>query len=441
MNDNANNVCRLLIVDDEEKLCRTIKRVADKSGIESRILDDLGSFTEVIREYEPTLIFLDLNMPKIDGIQLLLQLKNVSQVPDIYLISGVDPSVIATASRIAKSHGFFIKGMFTKPLDWSKILDVFSKQQVIPIDNKSDAITHANTHVSSTNVSKDKLIPRISVFDLDYAIKNNQIYLEYQPKIALGSGKIVGVEALARWTHPKYGNISPMIFIPFAEKNNQIAKLTFFLISYAIADYRLLERKLGKIKLSLNISALLLNDIDLPDKLLAIFEKSSISTENIILEITETENSDENSSNMEVLSRLRIKGFTLSIDDYGTGYASLSKLLSYPFSELKIDRKFIKSLHDDKDSKILVESTIEMANKFNLNTVAEGIEDSETLQWLIKKGCTEGQGYHLCSPKTAIGLIQWHLDNSLDTHIKSSENQEIPDIAQFSKQLRKKSGI
>ena len=412
MGHKPNNECRLLIVDDEEKLCRTIKRVADKSGIESRILDDLGSFTEVISEYEPNLIFLDLNMPKIDGIQLLLQLKNVSQVPDIYLISGVDPSVLATASRIAKSHGLSIKGMLTKPLDWSKILEIFSKEPVSPIDNKSYANSHVNSLNINTGISEDKVIPGISVFDLDYAIKNNQIYLEYQPKIALGSGKIVGVEALARWTHPKYGNIPPVVFIPFAEKNNQIAKLTFFLISYAIADYSLLERKLGKIKLSLNISALLLDDIELPEKLHAIFQKSSISTENIILEITETENTDENSSTMEVLSRLRIKGFTLSIDDYGTGYASLSKLLSYPFSELKIDRKFIMSLLDDNDSKILVQSTIEMANRFNLKTVAEGIEDSETLQWLIQKGCTEGQGYHLCKPKTAIGLIQWHLENS-----------------------------
>lgn len=412
---------RLLIVDDDERICRSIERVAVNSGIDVVTLSNPENFEETYNSISPSLLFLDLNMPNIDGIQLLQKLKSAKSFPNIYIMSGVDPAVVATTQRIANWEGVPIKGIMTKPLDWAKILEIFS--------NTKHANFGKTNHSDFDKFDKDIANnPKItySEVDLDLAIKKNQISVNYQPKIDLLSGKLLGVEALARWTHPKLGNIPPSNFIQFAEQSGLIKKLTFCVFSYAIADYMMLKGRLGEINLALNLSNKLLDDPDIADELEDLFCNANISAKNISLEITETAYCENEVRAMENLSRLRMKGFGLSIDDYGTGDSSLNKLLNIPFSELKIDRQFVKDLLEDGKAKIMVESALELAKNLDLKSVAEGIEDNETMRWLMQKGCDVGQGYHISPPLSAIRLIKWFYEKAeKDAEYKSLEDHTL----------------
>ena len=426
-----NNQHKLLIVDDDARICKLIARTAVKSGVKVMSLTDPSAFHPTIDSFKPTIVFLDLNMPEIDGIQILMSLKEAKVTPQIYIMSGVDPAILASTYRLAVKNGVKISGLLTKPLDWLRITKILSSPDTPP---------HANTDVKSkapvATVDSTLNEIKISKFDVSQGIHQSQFFMDYQPKIALDSGKVIGVEALARWVHPDMGNIPPTVFIPFAEENDLIWHLTYSLITYAIFDFRLLQKTLGDFKLAINISVKLLEDSQLPEKLTDLFETAGIPTKKVILEITETLDTDETILSMEILSRFRIKGFNLSIDDFGTGYASLSKLLTYPFTELKIDKQFTMGIKNDKDSRIILESTIDMAKRFNLDIVAEGIEDSETLRWLIDKGCSEGQGYYLCPPMSPIKLIQWYQDNMLKSNLIHADSRLNLDAAEMSTYLQ-----
>ena len=397
---------KAMVMDDDARICRALSRAIIKSGFDAITLSDPTQFLDAIERERPELLFLDLNMPKVDGVQLLKSMPEDLPM-QVYLMSGVDPSVIASTFKMAKGRGGAVKGTITKPLDWTKIVETLVAAK-IELEGRALQELKEQATLDSSSPSRQE-IP-LSTIDIDQGIQKLQIRMHYQPKVELDSGNIVGVEALARWVHPTLGNIPPIVFIPFAEKSGQIKELTLHLFSYALADFKLLPSRFGEIKLSFNISACMLGDNALPDLLAGQLKNVGLAPEDVILEITETATSEDRYMAMEILSRFRLKGFGLSLDDYGTGYSSLVQLLDFPFSELKIDRSFISGLgtESDKESRIILESTLEMANKFGLTTVGEGIEDSETMKWLTMHGCQEGQGYYISKPQSIISLMSWY---------------------------------
>ena len=407
---------KAMVMDDDPRVCRALSRVITKSGFDAITLSDPQKFMATLAKEKPDLLFLDLNMPNVDGVKLLSDIPLDFPIA-VHIISGVDPSVLASTYKMDRARNGLVKGVITKPFDWSKIIELLVSAKV-----ELESAGFLRNSALSPNAYPKPAIP-ITEKDLDNAIKNLQIKMNYQPKIALDTGKIVGVEALARWIHPTFGNVPPMLFIPFAESSGQILELTKYLFNYAISDFSILKKRFGEdLKLAFNVSACILGESTLPDILEQCVEKHSLQAGSIILEVTETASSQDKVKTMEILSRFRIKGFELSMDDFGTGYSTLLQLLDYPFSELKIDRSFIIGLQDNKDSesRIIVESTLKLAEKFGLKTVAEGIEDSETLKWLATHGCREGQGYFISKPQSIINLLKWY-DEYTEKKRKESE--------------------
>ena len=216
------------------------------------------------------------------------------------------------------------------------------------------------------------------------------------------------MEALARWQHPEYGLVSPGRFIPLAENNGLIDQLTEIIINKSLRDGHLWEETGLSLNLSMNLSTTSLIEGDLCNSLIAQCQRWSINPELITLEVTESSFVQDVGKSLEVLTRLRMHGFGLSIDDFGTGYSSMQQLALLPFTELKLDRSFVDRCYADPSRLAIIESSIELARKLGLKSVAEGVEDELTWQQLAKLGCDVCQGFFSARPMPRSELQEWH---------------------------------
>lgn len=233
---------------------------------------------------------------------------------------------------------------------------------------------------------------------LDLALANGEIWVAYQPKLDLRDKRLTGAEALVRWSHPDRGIISPDQFIPVAEQANRISGLTFFVLETAIRDARRLEAIDERFTVAVNLSVRMLGQPDLPAEIGALLAKHGLPPHRLTLEITESEPIDSEGVAIEALRALRAIGIQISIDDYGTGFSTLDYVRRLPASEIKIDRRFVGSIHCDRNARILAKSTVEMAHSLGLTVVAEGVERSETVAALRDMGCDVAQGFLIGRP-------------------------------------------
>ena len=233
---------------------------------------------------------------------------------------------------------------------------------------------------------------------LDNAIDDGQVWVAFQPQMDLATGVLRGAEALARWTHPEKGPISPNEFIGAAEQNDRIEKLTFFVLEKAVAAAAKINRDQGPFDMAVNLSARMLGDRSLPGKVSALLARHALNPARLTLELTETATLSTNGSGIEPLFRLRDLGVKISIDDYGTGLSTLEYLKKIPASEIKIDQSFIKSMRDNRSDLVMVQSTIALAHSLGRTVVAEGVETRETLDLLVAMKCEVAQGFLIARP-------------------------------------------
>ena len=243
--------------------------------------------------------------------------------------------------------------------------------------------------------------------ELRRAIDNDEFRLHVQPKTLLPDGKVIGVEALVRWMHPKRGLLQPDHFIPFAEKTGFIRVLTRWVLEQAAALCSRWEAAGVHLKISVNLSTRDLLDQDLPTKFMEILAQHQVASSSFCLEITESAIMDDPVRAQQTLERLYAMGIELSIDDFGTGYSSLSYLKRLPVHELKIDRSFVMNMEHETDDATIVRSTIDLGHNMGLRVVAEGIESDAALQLLARMGCDQGQGYFISRPMPADQFLPW----------------------------------
>lgn len=233
---------------------------------------------------------------------------------------------------------------------------------------------------------------------LDRAIDNGEVWVAYQPKFDLRANRICGAEALVRWTHPERGPISPEKFIRIAEEFHRIERITRFVVDDAVRCGVEMLRKGVDMSMSVNISAQLLRNPGLPGMISDILALHGLPADRLILEITETDRLDRSSRTYQMLQRLVHSGLRLSIDDFGTGNATLDYLRYLPASEVKIDRSFVSSMETNKDDLVLVQSIIDMAHSLDRTVVAEGVETARGVEILKEHGCDIVQGYYIGRP-------------------------------------------
>lgn len=237
--------------------------------------------------------------------------------------------------------------------------------------------------------------------DLRVALDAGQLHVVYQPQVDLRNGRTVGVEALVRWRHPTRGLVAPDEFIPLAENSGLIFPLTALVLDIALAQLALWLEAGHRLRMAVNLSARHLSDLGLPDQVTEAAAKHGVPLDALVLEVTETAILSDPIRADAVIRTLRGLGVEISIDDYGTGNASLSYLKRLEIDELKIDRSFVSNIRNDDHDLIIVRSTIGLALALGLRVVAEGIEDGPTTAALRKLGGVVGQGYHLGRPGPA----------------------------------------
>ena len=371
----------VLIVDDDPRITRLVRRVAEKVGFSVTEFNDSVEFENSYSSLSASLIILDLNMPGKDGIELLEFLADKRCASQVMFISGVDRRVLGTTEQLAISRGLNIAGMLPKPVDVTELRRVLSD--------------HARDHGVPT------------VDDLDDVLDAGNISVVYQAKIDLGSGNVVGAEALARWQHPELGSVSPELFVEMAETTGRIDKLTELVFGQAIRAAKDWTEIAPNLTVAVNISPQLLTDFSLPDRLDSVMKAMDFQPENLKLEITERGVMQDVNRSMSILSRIRLKGIGLSIDDFGTGSSSLVQLYRMPFGEIKIDRSFVADMLKNREAEVIVNSIIQLGKSMELSVVAEGVEDAAVMDALRDLGCDQAQGYFIHRPLPEPEFSKW----------------------------------
>jgi EAL domain-containing protein (putative c-di-GMP-specific phosphodiesterase class I)/CHASE2 domain-containing sensor protein len=241
---------------------------------------------------------------------------------------------------------------------------------------------------------------------LDDAVDKGEVWVAYQPKFDLKRRRIVGAEALARWTHPEKGPIAASEFVAAAEQHDRIGKLTDFVLDKAIGGAVAINRKQPGFSMAVNLSARLLSDKGLILRLRAMLARHGLAPEQLTLELTETAELANSGAALDMLAALRGLGITIAIDDYGTGLSTLDYLKKIPASEIKIDQSFVKTMLDNRSDLVMVQSTIALAHSLGRKVVAEGVENQNVLDALIDMGCDVAQGYVIGRPMSLDSLMK-----------------------------------
>ena len=339
----------------------------------------------------PNVMIVDLEMPGMDGIELIQQLKQRGLVIALIVASSRESALIESVQTMSRMLGLDVLDGLHKPLTLSGVRGALARY-----------------HVPGTTVlpQQSAVVP-IERAQLAHAIDNGEIRPYYQPKVDMRTGIVTGAEALARWQQSQIGLVPADQFITQAEQQGLIHALTLSMMEQVLGQVAIWNARGLQLSVAVNVSAQLLDSPDIVHDISALLERHALQATQIILEITEGKLATHLGAALGVLARMRLKGFGLSIDDYGTGFSSMQQLARVPFTELKIDRSFVHGAHQHKNLRVILQSALDLARRLELITVAEGIETMEDWRLLQEFGCMMGQGYLIATPMPAGALPQW----------------------------------
>ena len=402
-------MARLLVMDDDPQVAATIAVIAEDIGFEVETVVEPALFFTLVDDWGPTHIALDLNMPQMDGVEVIRALGQKRCRARLLITSGMGRQVLESARNAARERGLAINGLLPKPFT--------------PDDLRA-LLDHMPGDFQKTGRFQAARDFEITEAVIDAALAADQFRMVFQPQVRV-DGSVRGFEALLRWTHPEVGEIPPSNFVPIAEQSDVIHRVTARAFAMSLDWFSGLKgvaaevegagtnvdgtaREAGEpLLLSVNLSVHDVEDLELVDQLRACCDDAGVAPERVILELTETGTMRDAANAMDVLTRLRLKGFRLSIDDFGTGYSSLSLLARLPVSEIKVDRSFVSTACDSAESHTIVEAIISLAANLGLETVAEGVENEPTAELLRTLGCDVLQGYHISRPLDPAAATAW----------------------------------
>jgi EAL domain-containing protein (putative c-di-GMP-specific phosphodiesterase class I) len=370
-----------LILDDDEQIAGLEGELARSAGFEVSVTTRRDAFLAALSARAPQLIILDLQIPEMDGVKALRMLADNRCQANVLLISGMDQRTIAAAEEYGRSRQLNMLGSLQKPFSPPELLDRIR-------------------WVGARN-------SRLTLSDLNRAIEEKELLLYYQPTIkrfADRSWDINTAEALLRWNHPERGLLTPWSFLQMGEDGGLARPITDFVLQRGIEQLCAWRKQNYRIGLRVNVSAQLIADLDFPDRLETILNEYGIDPSLLTLEITETAMLEQDTTTIDILTRLRVKEFNLAIDDFGIGYSSLTQLFRMPFNEMKIDKSLVMKVPESEEARIMVETLVELAHKLSLTACAEGIESLDVLHFLDRIGCDAAQGFLVSQPVAASEL-------------------------------------
>jgi predicted signal transduction protein with EAL and GGDEF domain len=235
--------------------------------------------------------------------------------------------------------------------------------------------------------------------DLNEAVSRNELSLVFQPKVDLAARRVVGIEALVRWEHPSRGQTPPATFIPLAERSDQIIRIDRWVMRHALeAQAHWRDQGLAPIPISFNLSMADILSSNLVDYLSSLLEEFHVPADELEVEVTESAVMRELEKTRNVLTALNQRGISTTLDDFGTGFSSLSHLRQLPLQSIKIDQSFTFSMLQDPNAEKLTQAIVAMGVALKMLVVAEGVETEQQMAWLLEHGCHLGQGYYFSPP-------------------------------------------
>lgn len=371
------DVLSVLVLDDESQIAHFIERIAQRIGFQAHTLNDPREFVETFRRIEPSVVVLDLQMPGMDGIEILRLLAGESHKANILISSGADRRVLKTAADLASSHGLTVVSTLQKPLVLKEL--------------------------ESCLAGIAARVRPLSPDALEAAIKNDELLVLYQAQATREGGRwmVTATEALVRWQHPVRGLLSPGDFLSVAEENGLMRPLTEYVLRQVAAQVKVWQDAGLPLRVSVNLSANTMDDLEFPDRLRDLLRDHGVAPDRIFLELTESAVTKNSATTMDILARLRLLGVGLSIDDFGTGNSSFMRLYEMPFNELKIDRSFVAKIPHDEEARTIILAMVELAHALGMTACAEGVESPKILDYLESIACDAAQGYHIGKPMTA----------------------------------------
>jgi len=370
----------LLVIDDDERTFLQARRLGELLGCELIEVSDPEQLIPILALRQVTMVLLAIDARAVAPVTALRILSESATPPAIVLLGDSDSRLLGSTRQLARERGLTVAGVLPRPL-------------------KADAAERVCTPL----LCAPPIIPRL---ELERALAEHEMFLVYQPKTVFEPAglRIDGVEAFARWRHPRRGILRPSQFLTSLESENLLTELMDFVMQEAIRQAGQWRERGLALQVDINLSPRLVQDHEFPERLQQLLREYSVAPRLISLDLTETPQGNRALA-LEVFAKLRLLGIGLALDDFGKGCASLTALYEFPFSEVKIDGSLINQLPHSPDTSVIVRALIQFAHTLGLRVCAEGVETIEAVEYLRQAGCDAMQGRIVSGPVGA-GAIE-----------------------------------
>lgn len=381
---------RFLVVEDQAFQRWMVENTLRGLGAQSILTAvDGNSAIDVLRDESSfvDIVVTDLDMPGMDGLEFIRRLGDCGWNVSLIVLSSMERRLIASVEPMAAAYGVRLLAAVEKPANAAALREAIARHGASPRPAAQAG-------------------PPVTLAEAQRALAAEHFEVFYQPKVQLTTGQVAGAEALVRW--PRDDRIIPaQQFIALIEAGNLMPQLSELVFKRAMAACReWLGAGIGA-SVAVNLSLRSASDTSLADWLMQLVQFHGIEPRHVVLEVTETSEAPHLGKALENLSRLRMRGFGLSIDDYGMGYSSMQQLMRIPFTELKIDRDFVRNAAKRDSERAMLESSLELADKLGITAVAEGVETRAEWDLVKTLGCDLAQGYFIAAAMAKDDFIDW----------------------------------
>jgi EAL domain-containing protein (putative c-di-GMP-specific phosphodiesterase class I)/ActR/RegA family two-component response regulator len=373
---------RVFVVDDEPAILEVVSRGLKKAGFEVTTFTSGREFERTVVRDVPDLCIMDLSLPDFDGVAILNELAAQDYRGRILLISGHSQQLLRSVSRLAEDYQLQIIGCVRKPFTIGPLVETINANMTETFSPTREAIIEA--------------------------MRNEEIVVRYQPIVDLPNRDVVSAEALARWQHPTEGLLLPSRFLGKLDQAG-FNELTTYMMRNVFQNRALMAKDGFAIDLSINVPTTTMVEPSFISDVSRLMDRHQTALNGIVFEITENDMIPDVRALASTLSGLCLKGARVAVDDFGTGFSSLSRLQSLPIDEVKIDKSFIRHCVKHSEDRKIVEAVIALAHALDMRVVAEGVENDATAELLCELGCDRAQGFLFGRPVTAgelSGLIR-----------------------------------
>ena len=386
------------VLDDEPQIAALVCKVLEACGLAARQFTSPTPFLVEVKTSPPDLIVLDLSLGQSDAVEMIRNLEVNKYQGKVILISGRDETTLNEITEIGKRRGLVMLPPLKKPFRAGDVKQRLSGQVAVPAPSKV------------SDFPPDAVTPKKGLFQLAEAMRNNWLELWYQPKIDLKTLSVCGAEGLVRARHPMYGIVMPDQLLPPAG-DPDYWPLTEFVIERAVTDWTRFAKQGLQLNLSINAPVSAINTPAFVDLVRSALPKGP-DFPGLTVEVTEDEVIRDSELVREIASQLKLYNIGFSIDDFGSGYAALSRVADLPFIEVKIDRSFVSGCASNKLKHGLCQTVVDLAHRFGATACAEGVETADDLRAIIDMQCDTAQGFLFAKPMPAAKLASTLLAGS-----------------------------